>query len=43
MIFLKNLNGIFFFFSQLQWNSIVIEKRRKTSSFISIIYFINQI
>ncbi|MBQ6068717.1 MAG: hypothetical protein IJK84_04370, partial [Bacteroidales bacterium] len=39
MIFLKHLNGIFFFFSQLQWNPIAQSKRRKTCSFMSIINF----
>ena len=41
MIFLKHLNGIFSFFSQLQWNPIAQSKRRKTCSFMPIINFIN--
>ena len=43
MIFLKHLNGIFSFFSQLQWNPIAQSKRRKICSSMSIIKFINQI
>ena len=43
MFFLKNLNGIFYFFFHLQWNPIAQSKRSKICSFMSIIKFINQI
>ena len=43
MFFLKNLNGIFFTFPQLQWNPIAPSERRKICSSMSIIKFINQI
>ena len=43
MFFLKNLNGIFYFFSHLQWNPIAQSKRSKICSFMSIINIINQI
>lgn len=43
MFFLKNLNGIFSSFSQLQWTPIAQSKRIKICSSMSIIKIINQI
>ena len=43
MIFLKHLNGIFYFFFQLQWSPIAPSKSNKICSSMCIIKPINHI